>query len=145
MKIYLPSIANSKATNKIEKLIYNIIRQNNKFIMLNIVKKIPRLTILVLHALIREPPQINLKTKHNSINKDGKRCIYIYFRDWNFITRRSAIHCCYFWVEKTFLYIGKKTLGNDRFSFGIWRRNVGNMDEHNILSFLMLSWLMARH
>ena len=30
---------NSKATNKIEKLIYNIIRQNNKFIMLTIVKK----------------------------------------------------------------------------------------------------------
>jgi hypothetical protein len=71
-------VKNSKATNKIEKLIYNIIRQNNKFIMLTIVKKIPRLTILVLHALIREPPQINLKTKHNSINKDGKRCIYIY-------------------------------------------------------------------
>ena len=69
---------NSKATNKIEKLIYNIIRQNNKFIMLTIVKKIPRLTILVLHALIREPPRINLKTKHNSINKDVKRCIYIY-------------------------------------------------------------------
>jgi hypothetical protein len=32
-------VKNSKATNKIEKLIYNIIRQNNKFIMLTIVKK----------------------------------------------------------------------------------------------------------
>jgi hypothetical protein len=72
-------VKNSKATNKIEKLIYNIIRQNNKFIMLTIVKKIPRLTILVLHALIREPPQINLKTKHNSINKDGKRCNFFFF------------------------------------------------------------------
>jgi hypothetical protein len=72
MKIYLPSIANSKATNKIEKLLYNVIIQNNKFIMLNIVKKIPRLTILVLHALIREPPRINLKTKHNSSTKMGK-------------------------------------------------------------------------
>ena len=139
---------NSKATNKIEKLIYNIIRQNNKFIKLTIVKKIPRLTILVLHAFIREPPQINLKTKHNSINKDGKRCRFFFFfsfRDWNFITHRSAIRCCYFWVEKKFPYIGKKTPGNDRFSFGIWRGNVGNMDELNILSFLMLSWLMARH
>ena len=79
MKIYLPSIANSKATNKIEKLIYNIIRQNNKFIMLTIVKKkISGLTILVLHALIREPPRINLKKKHNSINKDGKRCRFLF-------------------------------------------------------------------
>jgi hypothetical protein len=49
--------------------------------MLTIVKKIPRLTILVLHALIRKPPQINLKTKHNSINKDGKRCKFFFFRD----------------------------------------------------------------
>jgi hypothetical protein len=46
--------------------------------MLTIVKKIPRLTILVLHALIREPPQINLKTKHNSINKDRKRCKFFF-------------------------------------------------------------------
>jgi hypothetical protein len=46
---------NKKATNKIEKLIYTIIRQNDKFIMLTLMKKIPRLTILVnLQVLIRE-------------------------------------------------------------------------------------------
>ena len=46
---------NSKATNKLEKLIYTIIRQNDKFIMLTLMKKIPGLTILVnLQVLIRE-------------------------------------------------------------------------------------------
>ena len=46
---------NKKATNKIEKLIYTIIRQNDKFIMLTLMKKIPRFTILVnLQVLTRE-------------------------------------------------------------------------------------------